>query len=100
MNPLVEILVVLGAFTIMILGLSSILAHLKEEKQGFGQNTTKLIGVVLFLPTLLILAVLGVIPKETSSTLLGIIAGYVLNSISAASQKKKASKDKGDRDEN
>jgi len=49
---------VIGAISVMLYGLHKIFERLTAKQQGFGPNTLKAIGVILFLPTLLILAVL------------------------------------------
>ncbi|MCE2030181.1 hypothetical protein [Sessilibacter corallicola] len=70
---------VIGALLVMIYGLNIIYKRLKAKKQGFGPNSLKAIGVVLFLPILLILAVLTDFQTETLAALLGTVAGYVLS---------------------
>ncbi len=70
---------VVGSMAVMIYGLKKIFERLAEKQQGFGPNTLKAIGVVLFLPTLLILAVLTEFKTETLAALLGTVAGYVLS---------------------
>ena len=70
---------VVGAVVVMIYGLKNIFERLNAKQQGFGPNTLKAIGVVLFLPTLLILAVLTEFKTETLAALLGTVAGYVLS---------------------
>ncbi|MBL8370411.1 MAG: hypothetical protein JNK28_03375 [Burkholderiaceae bacterium] len=70
---------VVGAVIVMIYGLKKIFERLEAKQQGFGPNALKAIGVVLFLPTLLILAVLADFKTETLAALLGTVAGYVLS---------------------
>jgi hypothetical protein len=70
---------VAGSVIVMIYGLKKIFERLEAKQQGFGPNTLKAIGVVLFLPTLLILAVLTEFKTETLAALLGTVAGYVLS---------------------
>ncbi len=70
---------VAGSVIVMIYGLKKIFERLEAKQQGFGPNTLKAIGVVLFLPTLLILAVLTGFKTETLAALLGTVAGYVLS---------------------
>jgi xanthine/uracil permease len=70
---------VIGAVIVMIYGLKKIFERLEAKQQGFGPNTLKAIGVILFLPTLLILAVLTEFKTETLAALLGTVAGYVLS---------------------
>lgn len=70
---------VIGAASVMLYGLHKIFERLAAKQQGFGPNTLKAIGVILFLPTLLILAVLTDFKTETLAALLGTVAGYVLS---------------------
>lgn len=70
---------VIGAISVMLYGLHKIFERLTAKQQGFGPNTLKAIGVILFLPTLLILAVLTDFKTETLAALLGTVAGYVLS---------------------
>lgn len=72
-------LAVLGAVIAMVYGLTLVFQRLKEKAQGFGPNSLKAIGVILFVPTLLILAVVTDFKTETLAALLGTVAGYVLS---------------------
>lgn len=74
-----KLIAVLGAVTIMSIGLLKVFGRLKELKQGFGPNSLKALGVVLFLPILLLLAILTDFKTETLAALLGTVAGYVLS---------------------
>lgn len=74
-----KIIAVLGAIVAMIYTLHLIFWRLKEVRQGFGPNTTKVIGMALFLPILFMLALLTSFQIETLAALLGTIAGYVLS---------------------
>jgi hypothetical protein len=77
---LVSLIAVLGAVVAMLAGLWLVFARLKQKQQGFGPNSLKALGLVLFLPTLLIVGI--VVPEfksETLAALLGTVAGYVLS---------------------
>ena len=77
---LVRLVAVGGAVIAMLGGLWLVFARLKEKQQGFGPNSLKALGLVLFLPSLLIVGI--VIPEfrtETLAALLGTVAGYVLS---------------------
>ena len=74
-----EITAVIGAIAAMLYGLNRIFSRLKAKQQGFGPNSLKAIGVVLFIPVLLILAILTNFKTETLAALLGTVAGYVLS---------------------
>ena len=71
---------ILGAIAIMLGRLWLVAARLKAKQQGFGPNSLKALGLVLFIPTLIIISI--VIPSfqtETLAALLGTVAGYVLS---------------------
>lgn len=75
-----KLIAVLGAVITMISGLYMVYARLKAKDQGFGNNSLKAIGVILFIPTILILAIVTGFQPETLAALLGTVAGYVLSS--------------------
>ena len=70
---------VLGATLVMLYGLNIVYKRIKAKNQGFGPNSLKAVGVVLFIPTILILAILAQFRTETLAALLGTVAGYVLS---------------------
>ncbi len=70
---------VLGASIAMVVGLCLVFARLKAKDQGFGPNSLKALGIVLFIPTLVILALVVNFNLETLAALLGTVAGYVLS---------------------
>lgn len=70
---------VLGLIIVMILGMNLVFRRLQSLNQGFGPNALKSLGVVLFLPSLIILALLTDFNTETLAALLGTVAGYVLS---------------------
>lgn len=74
-----KVATVVGSFIVMVLGLILVFDRLKTKEQGFGPNTLRVIGIVIFLPLLLILSVLTEFKTETLAALLGTIAGYVLS---------------------
>jgi hypothetical protein len=70
---------VLGASAAMLYGMNRVFARLKAMQQGFGPNSLRALGIVLFIPALLLLALLANFSSETLAALLGTIAGYVLS---------------------
>ncbi|EPO7920309.1 hypothetical protein [Pseudomonas aeruginosa] len=68
-----------AAALVMLYGLNIVYKRIKAKGQGFGPNSLKAIGVVLFIPTILILSILTKFQTETLAALLGTIAGYVLS---------------------
>ena len=75
-----QVVAVVGAVAAMLYGLNIIYKRIKAKNQGFGPATLKAVGVVLFIPTILILAVVTDFQSETLAALLGTVAGYVLSS--------------------
>lgn len=75
-----KIAIVVGSLIVIIYGLNLIFKRLEAKQQGFGPNTLKAIGVIVFLPTLLILAISTELKSETLAALLGTVAGYILSS--------------------
>lgn len=70
---------VVGATVAMLYGLNRVYERLKTLNQGFGPNSLRAIGIVMFLPVLLILALVTDFKTETLAALLGTVAGYVLS---------------------
>lgn len=71
---------IIGAFIVTLLGLWVVSARMKAKNQGFGPNSLKALGLVLFVPTLVVVAT--AVPEfktDTLSALLGTVAGYVLS---------------------
>ncbi len=74
-----KIATVIGAFLVIVVGLVVVFLCLNKKDQGFGPNSLRAIGIVIFVPTLLILAVVTEFKTETLAALLGTVAGYVLS---------------------
>jgi len=77
---LIRLAAVGGAVLAMLGGIWLVFDRLKSKEQGFGPNSLKALGLVLFLPSLLIAGI--VVPdfrSETLAALLGTVAGYVLS---------------------
>ena len=71
--------IIVGAIIIMAIGLWIVYNRLKEKGQGFGANSLQALALVLFIPTLLILAVTGSFATETLAVLFGTLAGYLFS---------------------
>lgn len=77
---LIKMFGVVAAGIAMLGGLWFVFARLTAKKQGFGPNSIKAIGIVLFLPSLLIVSItIPTFQSETLAALLGTVAGYVLS---------------------
>lgn len=70
---------VVGAVAAMLFGLYKVFARLTAKQQGFGPNSLRAIGLVLFVPSLVILAIATEFRTETLAALPGTVAGYVLS---------------------
>ena len=70
---------VLGMVLVMVLGMSQVFRRLRALNQGFGPNSLKSLGIILFLPSLVLLALLTDFKTESLAALLGTVAGYVLS---------------------
>lgn len=76
---ILDIAVVIGAIAMALFGLWIVYQRLTAKDQGFGSNTLRAFGAVLFLPTILILAVTTEFEGEALAALLGAVAGYLLS---------------------
>ena len=64
----------------MLGGTWLVFARRKQKNQGFGPNSLRALGLVLFLPTLLMVAIQSDnFQSETLAARLGTVAGYVLS---------------------
>lgn len=88
-----KLVVVIGAFAMALYGLRIVHQRLTAKNQGFGSNSLRAFGAVLFLPTLLILAVTTQFQIETLAALLGTVAGYLLSRSGDDGNNAKNSKD-------
>ncbi|WP_448177023.1 hypothetical protein [Pseudomonas putida] len=75
----IHLLAVIGAIAVMLYGMNIVYKRMKAKDQGFGPNSLKAIGVTLFIPAILILAITTNFQSETLAALLGTVAGYVLS---------------------
>ena len=69
-----------GSVLAMLFGLYQVFASLKARRSSFGRDSLRAVGLVLFLPSLVILAIVTEFKPETIAALLGTVAGYVLSS--------------------
>lgn len=76
---ILNIVVVIGAILMALFGLWIVYQRLKAKDQGFGSNTLRAFGAVLFLPTIVILAATTEFDGEALAALLGAVAGYLLS---------------------
>ena len=69
-----------GSFLVIFSGLWVFHSRLKAKEQGFGPNSIKALGMILLIPSLIIVSVsVSSFQSETLAALLGTIAGYVLS---------------------
>lgn len=76
---LLKLIAVAGALLIALYGINRIDARLKAKNQGLGPNALRAFGLVIFIPTLVVLAVVTDFRTDVLAALLGTIAGYVLS---------------------
>ena len=72
-------LLAFAAIVAIVGGLLLVHATLKRKEQGFGPNSTRVVGIVLFLPFLVLLATAIDFKSEVLAALLGTVAGYILS---------------------
>jgi hypothetical protein len=72
-------LAVIIAGLAMLAALVGYFSRLRAKNQGFGPNSIKALGTILFIPTILILAVATPFHSEALAALLGTLAGYLLS---------------------
>ena len=70
---------VAGSVGVMLIGVWQVFVRLRVLEQNFSANSLKALGIVIFLPGLILLAILTDFKTETLSALLGTVAGYVLS---------------------
>ena len=90
------VLAVVGAVIAMNGGLLGVFLRLNAKGQGFGPNALHALGTILFIPTLLILAIVTKFETSTLAALLGTIAGYILSN----TQDEESGSVKGSKNEN
>ncbi|MGD1278541.1 MAG: hypothetical protein ABR964_15115 [Tepidisphaeraceae bacterium] len=73
------VLAVVVAGLAMFFGLGCLFWRLHVLNRGFGPDTLRALGTIIFIPTLLILAIVSKLETSTLSALLGTIAGYTLS---------------------
>jgi hypothetical protein len=78
-GQLIKLLAIVGAVAVMIIGLFLIFSRLKAKGESVGPNSLRTISVVLFVPALLMLAVLTEFKTETLAALFGVVVGYALS---------------------
>jgi len=81
MEPMdiLKIIAVAGALLVTLYGINRIDARMKATNQGFGGTTLRALGLVIFIPALVVLAVVTDFRVEVLAALLGTVAGYVLS---------------------
>jgi hypothetical protein len=79
-SELTRLVVIVFAALGMLIGMVLVFRNLSKNGHGFGPSSLKALGLVSFLPTLLIVSVaLPEFKPEVLSALLGTVAGYVLS---------------------
>jgi uncharacterized membrane protein len=84
----IHFVAIIGAVIAMLMGIILTFYRLHALGENFGHNSIKALGVVVFLPCLVIFAVLTNFGSETLAALLGTVAGYVLSNAESSSVEK------------
>jgi putative Mn2+ efflux pump MntP len=80
MDTLRTLAAIIGAVVTMLVGLWFVFSRLKEKQLGFDTNSIRALGLVMFLPTLILaFSIKEGISSEALAALLGTVAGYVLS---------------------
>ncbi len=75
----IKIMAVLGSFIVMLSGFLMVYLTLKARQKSFGPVSSRTVGVILFIPSLIILAVTADLDAQLLAGLLGTVAGYTLS---------------------
>ena len=70
----------LAAIAIMVIGVASIPLSSRLTKDGM-RRVIQFLGVILVIPTIIILALEKVLSAETTGTLIGAVTGYLLSGL-------------------
>jgi len=65
----------------MFASLIIVFAERIYSKKGTGARTIQLVGVLLIFPLIGILALQGILEKQTTATLIGALTGYLLSGV-------------------
>jgi hypothetical protein len=73
-------LLIIGCVVLFLGGLAFVFWTLKRQERGFGNETNRALGIVLFLPVLFFAIGYKDFPGEAIAALLGTLAGYIFSS--------------------
>jgi len=65
----------------MFMGLIAVFAERMLAKKGIGTRTIQISGMLLVVPLIGILALQGILEKQTTATLLGALTGYLFSGV-------------------
>jgi hypothetical protein len=75
-----KLVAILGMLIVIIHGSRGVFSRLKEKNAGFGPSSLQAFAITIFLPAVVIVALLTGLDTQAIAALLGTIAGYVLSS--------------------
>jgi len=78
----------LAAIAIMIIGVASIPLSSRLTKDGM-RRVIQFLGVILVIPTIVILSLEKILSAETTGTLIGAVTGYLLSGLGSETPWKK-----------
>jgi peptidoglycan/LPS O-acetylase OafA/YrhL len=73
------IILTIGSVALFFGGLAFVFLTLYRQKRGFGNETNRALGIVLFLPVLFFTIGYKEFPGEAIAALLGTLAGYIFS---------------------
>ena len=83
--PITSQTLIIGCGVMFVLGLLFVFLTLRRQGKGFGNETNRALGIVLFLPVLFFAIGYKDFPGEAIAALLGTLAGYIFSSSTAKS---------------
>ncbi|MEP3946701.1 hypothetical protein [Ascidiaceihabitans sp.] len=78
-NDLVGIIAIVLCLLVAVLGMLLVASNLKRKEDGFGPNSTRAFAISLFVPIVIVAAVVSDLGSEAIATLLGTLAGYIFS---------------------
>ena len=66
---------------LMFVGVVAVYGERIYSKKGIGARTIQITGVLLIIPLIGILALHGILEKQTTATLIGALTGYMLSGV-------------------
>jgi hypothetical protein len=75
-----KLVAIVGMLITILYGARGVFARLREKQAGFGPSSLQAFSITIFLPSVVIVALLTGLDTQAIAALLGTIAGYALSS--------------------